>query len=170
MLVAVAMATVFAIYNATFWAVWAEVFAGNFIRGLGFAAAFFFLCCALLGGLAFRSVLRPLIAALFVLSAVTSFYMDRLGVVILKSEGVLAPLPVADDSQAMVVGAARLLGVEDQEPATILTETVGGVGCGVPASRGFVGGGFLVAGPKEAAQKTGQKGLAQGRAHDGHGR
>ena len=82
MLVAVAMATVFAIYNATFWAVWAEVFAGNFIRGLGFAAAFFFLCCALLGGLAFRSVLRPLIAALFVLSAVTSFYMDRLGVVI----------------------------------------------------------------------------------------
>jgi len=82
MLVAVAVATVFAIYNKTFWGLWSDVFDGNFPSGLKFAAAFFLLCCALLGGLAFRAVLRPLIAALFLISAVTSYYMDQLGVVI----------------------------------------------------------------------------------------
>jgi lipid A ethanolaminephosphotransferase len=82
MLVVVAVATLFAIYNQTFWGLWAEVFEGNYPSGVMFAAAFFSLCCALLGGLAFRSVLRPLIAGLFVVSAVTSYYMDELGVVI----------------------------------------------------------------------------------------
>ncbi|MCH1533166.1 MAG: phosphoethanolamine transferase domain-containing protein, partial [Planktomarina temperata] len=82
MLVVVAVATLFVIYNQTFWGLWAEVFEGNYPSGVMFAAAFFSLCCALLGGLAFRSVLRPLIAGLFVVSAVTSYYMDELGVVI----------------------------------------------------------------------------------------
>jgi lipid A ethanolaminephosphotransferase len=82
MLVAVAVATVFTIYNETFWGLWSDVFDGNFPSGVKFAAAFFLLCCALLGTLAFRAVLRPLIAGFFLVSAVTSYYMDELGVVI----------------------------------------------------------------------------------------
>ena len=82
MLVAVAVATVFTIYNETFWGLWSDVFDGNFPSGVKFATAFFLLCCALLGALAFRAVLRPLIAGFFLVSAVTSYYMDELGVVI----------------------------------------------------------------------------------------
>ena len=80
--VAVSIAAVFALHNSTFWSIWAEIFYGSLGRGIVFAGAFFLLCCGLVSIFAFNWLLRPLIAMLFVLSAVTSFYMDRLGVVI----------------------------------------------------------------------------------------
>lgn len=69
MLVAVAVATVFTIYNETFWGLWSDVFDGNFRSGVKFVAAFFLLCCALLGTLAFHAILRPLISGFFLISA-----------------------------------------------------------------------------------------------------
>ena len=82
MLVVVSIAVVFALHNATFWSIWAEVFDGFSGRGVAFSGAFFLLCCGLVSVFAFNRLLRPFIAFLFVLSAVTSFYMDQLGVVI----------------------------------------------------------------------------------------
>ena len=76
------VAVVFALHNATFWNHWAEIFHGSLWRGVVFAGAFFLLCCGLVSVFAFNRLLRPLIAILFVLSAVTSFYMDQLGIVI----------------------------------------------------------------------------------------
>ena len=82
MLVVVSIAVVFGLHNATFWSIWAEVFEDFNGRGVVFSGAFFLLCCGLVSVFAFNRLLRPFIAFLFVLSAVTSFYMDQLGVVI----------------------------------------------------------------------------------------
>jgi lipid A ethanolaminephosphotransferase len=73
MLVVVSIAVVFALHNATFWSIWAEVFDGFSGRGVAFSGAFFLLCCGLVSVFAFNRLLRPFIAFLFVLSAVTSF-------------------------------------------------------------------------------------------------
>jgi lipid A ethanolaminephosphotransferase len=82
MLVVVSVAVFFALHNATFWGIWAGIFYGSIGRGIVFAVAFFLLCCGLVSIFAFNRLLRPTIAILFILSAVTSFYMDQLGVVI----------------------------------------------------------------------------------------
>jgi lipid A ethanolaminephosphotransferase len=82
MLVVVSVAVFFALHNATFWGIWAGIFYGSIGRGIVFAVAFFLLCCGLVSIFAFNRLLRPAIAILFILSAVTSFYMDQLGVVI----------------------------------------------------------------------------------------
>ena len=81
-LVVLSVAVVFSLHNTTFWSHWAEIFHGSLWRGLVFAGAFFLLCCGLVSVFAFNWFLRPLIAILFVLSALTSFYMDQLGIVI----------------------------------------------------------------------------------------
>lgn len=81
-IVVLSVAVVFALHNTTFWILWTEVFHGSLGRGIVFVGAFFLLCCGLLSIFAFNWLLRPIIAMLFILSAVTSFYMDQLGVVI----------------------------------------------------------------------------------------
>ena len=81
-LVVLSVAFVFVLHNATFWSHWGEIFHGSLWRGVVFAGAFFLLCCGLVSVFAFNRLLRPLIAILFALSAVTSFYMDQLGIVI----------------------------------------------------------------------------------------
>ena len=81
-LVTVSVAVLFALHNATFWTIWLEVFDGFNGRGVMFAVAFFLLCCGLVSVFSFNQLIRPFIALLFALSAVTSFYMDQLGVVI----------------------------------------------------------------------------------------
>ena len=81
-LVVLSVAVVFVLHNATFWSHWGEIFHGSLWRGVVFAGAFFLLCCGLVSVFAFNRLLRPLIAILFALSAVTSFYMDQLGIVI----------------------------------------------------------------------------------------
>jgi hypothetical protein len=65
MLVAVAVATVFTIYNETFWVLWSDVFDGNFPSGVKFAAAFFLLCCAMLGAVGFLRGLTPAHSRIF---------------------------------------------------------------------------------------------------------
>ena len=81
-LVTVSIAVLFVLHNASFWTIWLEVFDGFSGRGVVFAGAFFLLCCGLVSVFSFNRLLRPFIAFLFALSAVTSFYMDQLGVVI----------------------------------------------------------------------------------------
>ncbi|MDR6264488.1 phosphoethanolamine--lipid A transferase [Roseobacter sp. N2S] len=68
--------------NATFWTIGAEVFSGHMpLLGI-FAVALFFLFLAFLALFSFRPIVRPALAIILILSAVTSFYMDKLGVFI----------------------------------------------------------------------------------------
>ena len=54
MLVVVSVVVVFALHNATFWGIWAEIFYGSIARGIVFAVAFFLLCCGLMSIFAFN--------------------------------------------------------------------------------------------------------------------
>ena len=68
--------------NATFWQRGWEVFDGNLrlLAGWGLAVSMLTLLTLTIFG--FRWLLRPVAALLLILAAVTSFYMDRLGIVI----------------------------------------------------------------------------------------
>ena len=69
-------------YNATFWAKGAEIFAGHPVKFLLLDLAILSLTCAFFALFAFRWTVRPFLAAMLILTAVTSYYMDTLGVII----------------------------------------------------------------------------------------
>jgi|TARA_B110000114_G_scaffold63138_1_gene67106 lipid A ethanolaminephosphotransferase len=81
-LVVISVAVIFALHNVTFWTIWADAFKGAEIRGVIFAVALLLLCCGLVSIFAMKRILQPFIAFLFILSSVTSYYMDQLGVII----------------------------------------------------------------------------------------
>ena len=81
-LVIISVAVIFIIHNTTFWTIWDDAFASSKIRGVIFAIALLLLCCGLVSIFAIKRVLQPFIAFLFILSSVTSYYMDQLGVII----------------------------------------------------------------------------------------
>ncbi|MDS9948398.1 MAG: phosphoethanolamine--lipid A transferase, partial [Planktomarina sp.] len=81
-LVTISVAVIFVLHNTTFWTIWDDVFAGAKIRGVIFALALLLLCCGLVSIFAMKRILQPFIAFLFILSSVTSYYMDQLGVII----------------------------------------------------------------------------------------
>ena len=81
-LVVISVAVIFALHNVTFWTIWADSFKGAEIRGIIFAVALLLLCCGLVSIFAMKRILQPFIAFLFILSSVTSYYMDQLGVII----------------------------------------------------------------------------------------
>lgn len=78
------LTTVFIIgsYNATFWAIGADVFRGHPMSFAGYMAAVFFLALAAFSMFAFPYIAKPCLAFFVILSAVTSYYMDTLGVVV----------------------------------------------------------------------------------------
>ena len=71
-----------ALYNATFWGHLFRIFDGRTITALIFAAAVWALMLLVLSLLAVRRAQKPVLALLIVIAAITSFYMDTLGVVI----------------------------------------------------------------------------------------
>lgn len=73
---------VFAVHNATFWKIAADVFEGHALSFAGFAVAVFCLALAVLSAFALPYVIKPFLAFILILGAVTSYYMDRLGVII----------------------------------------------------------------------------------------
>lgn len=81
-LVVIAVVAIFVLHNSTFWTIWTDVFTSSKIRGLIFALALLLLCSGLVSVFAIKYILKPFIAALLILSSVTSFYMDQLGVII----------------------------------------------------------------------------------------
>lgn len=68
--------------NATFWARGAEIFAAHRGQLIVLGLAIYALLVALLSFVSFRHSVRPALAALLIVSAVTSYYMDTLGVMI----------------------------------------------------------------------------------------
>lgn len=73
---------VFFAYNATFWGKAAEIFAGHPVSFVGYILAVYFLLLAAFSIFGFPWLVKPFLVLMVVLSAVTSYYMDSLGVII----------------------------------------------------------------------------------------
>lgn len=73
---------IFCATNGTFWSVGGEVFSGHVLSFTGFMAAVFFLTLAFFGAFGFPWTVKPFLMSMVILSAVTSYYMDTLGVII----------------------------------------------------------------------------------------
>ncbi|SFJ82332.1 phosphoethanolamine transferase [Jannaschia pohangensis] len=69
-------------YNGTFWSRGADIFAGHPGQFIVFGLAVYALLVSFVGVFSFRVIVRPALAALLIVSAATSYYMDNLGVMI----------------------------------------------------------------------------------------
>jgi lipid A ethanolaminephosphotransferase len=78
----VVTAYLMALCNATFWGHLFRIFDGRPVAALVFAGAVWALMLLVISLLAVRRAQKPVLALLIMISAVTSFYMDTLGVVI----------------------------------------------------------------------------------------
>jgi lipid A ethanolaminephosphotransferase len=81
-LIILTVAAIFCAYNMTFWSIAVEIFEGHLASLAAFIAAVFFLLLAAFSLFGFPWSVKPFLAAIVVLSSVTSFYMDQLGVII----------------------------------------------------------------------------------------
>jgi lipid A ethanolaminephosphotransferase len=73
---------VFCIDNATFWSIATGIFEGHLLSFAGFMLAIMFLTYGAFSLFALPWLVKPFLMFVVILSAVTSYYMDRLGVVI----------------------------------------------------------------------------------------
>ncbi len=94
--------------NATFWQRGWEVFDGNLRQLAGWGLAVSMLTLLTLTLFGFRWLLRPMAAFLLVLASVTSFYMDRLGIVIDREMIQNAMLTTVTESKHLVTPAFLL--------------------------------------------------------------
>jgi lipid A ethanolaminephosphotransferase len=69
-------------YNATYWSRGLDIFSGHLGKLLLFNLAVYGLTLAAFAFFSFRPMVKPFLAFMLVLSAVTSYYMDTLGVMI----------------------------------------------------------------------------------------
>jgi lipid A ethanolaminephosphotransferase len=81
-LMAVTVAFAFAAHNATFWSIGADVFAGHPLSFAGFMLAVFALTLGAFSLLAWPWTAKPFAIFIVMLGAVSSYYMDSLGVII----------------------------------------------------------------------------------------
>ncbi|MEC7256251.1 MAG: phosphoethanolamine--lipid A transferase [Pseudomonadota bacterium] len=79
---ALALAYIFLTCNGTFWSIGAEVFSDHAVSFTVFVAAVFFLMLTLSAAFAFPWTVKPVLIFLIMLSAITSYYMDTLGVIV----------------------------------------------------------------------------------------
>lgn len=80
--IALTCAFIFGAYNATFWGKAAEIFDGHPLSLVGFVLAIYLLLLAAFSLFGFRWLVKPFLVMILILSAVTSYYMDTLGVII----------------------------------------------------------------------------------------
>ncbi|KIN71812.1 phosphoethanolamine transferase [Sulfitobacter guttiformis] len=79
---ALVLVFIFCTANATFWTIGAEVFSGSLLSFAGFGLAIFLLTLAFFSTFGFPWTVKPFLIFMLILSAVTSYYMDTLGVII----------------------------------------------------------------------------------------
>ncbi|WP_372993654.1 phosphoethanolamine transferase [Sulfitobacter sp.] len=72
----------FSVDNTTFWSLGGSIFHGHPLSFAGFLLAVYFLTVAAFSLFGFVWTVKPFLMFIVILSAVTSYYMDRLGVVI----------------------------------------------------------------------------------------
>ncbi len=78
----VTLVFLFTVDNGTFWSIGVQVFSGHLLSFSGYMTAVFFLALAVFSFFAWPYVVKPFLAFMIVLSAITSYYMDQLGVII----------------------------------------------------------------------------------------
>lgn len=81
-LCALTLVYIFGATNTTFWSIGVEVFAGHLLSFVGFVLAIFCLMLVFFAAFAFPWTVKPFLIFMVILSAVTSYYMDALGVII----------------------------------------------------------------------------------------
>lgn len=82
LLIAVTLVFLLCSANGTFWSVANEVFHGHPVSFVGYVAALFLLTLASFSPFGFGRVVKPFLVFVVILSAVTSFYVDQLGVIV----------------------------------------------------------------------------------------
>jgi lipid A ethanolaminephosphotransferase len=82
MLVTLTVIFLFCSANTTFWSIAAGIFEGHAVSFAGYILAVFLLTVGAFSLFGFPWVVKPFLAFIMILSAVTSYYMDRLGVII----------------------------------------------------------------------------------------
>ena len=73
---------IFVADNATYWTIGQEIFHGNPVSFAGFGLAIFCLTLAVFSLFSFPWLIKPFLMFMVLLSGVTSYYMDRLGIII----------------------------------------------------------------------------------------
>lgn len=81
-LVGITILFVLLVDNRTFWSIGSEAFEGNALSFVGFVCALFFLTLAVFSPFAFPAIAKPFAIFILILSSITSYYMDNLGVFI----------------------------------------------------------------------------------------
>lgn len=82
LLTALTIAFVFLADNGRFWTIAGDVFSGHMLSLAGFIAAVFFLTLGAFSLFAFPWTVKPFLVIIVILAAMTSYYVDTLGVII----------------------------------------------------------------------------------------
>ncbi|MCD2311450.1 phosphoethanolamine transferase [Pseudosulfitobacter pseudonitzschiae] len=82
MLTVLTIAFVLVADNGTFWSIGTQIFSGHALSFAGYMLAVFFLTLALFSLFAYPWTVKPFLIFIVLLSAVTSYYVDALGVII----------------------------------------------------------------------------------------
>ena len=81
-MIALTIVFVLIAYNATFWSIAVDVFSGHPISFVGYIIALYFLTLGAFSLFGFPWVVKPFLIFIVILSSITSYYMDTLGVII----------------------------------------------------------------------------------------
>lgn len=82
LLTVLTIAFMFCVDNGTFWVIAADVFSGHLISLLGYMAALFLLTLAAFSLFAFPWTVKPFLISMLILTAMTSYFVDTLGIII----------------------------------------------------------------------------------------
>lgn len=76
------IAFMFGVDNSTFWYIASDVFSGHLLSLMGYMAAVFCLTLAAFSLFAFRWTVKPFLISMLILAAMTSYYVDTLGIIV----------------------------------------------------------------------------------------
>ncbi len=82
MLICLTVVFIFCAHNATFWLIARDIFTGHPLSFAGYILAIFFLTLGVFSPFGLPWIVKPFVVFILILSAITSYYMDTLGVII----------------------------------------------------------------------------------------
>ena len=82
LLTVLAIAFVFSVDNSTFWYIASDVFSGHLLSLIGYMGAVFCLTLGAFSLFAFPWTVKPFLISMLILAAMTSYYVDTLGIIV----------------------------------------------------------------------------------------
>ncbi|WP_341235418.1 phosphoethanolamine--lipid A transferase [uncultured Sulfitobacter sp.] len=82
LLTVLAIAFVFSVDNSTFWYIASDVFSGHLLSLVGYMGAVFCLTLGAFSLFAFPWTVKPFLISMLILAAMTSYYVDTLGIIV----------------------------------------------------------------------------------------